>query len=185
MNTSIIAENISVSFPVFENSHRSLKNTILSASSGGKLATNNSKGIDSVDALSNLSFEVIQGEKVGLFGHNGSGKTTLLRSLSGIYTPVSGNLKINGRVASLLDIALGLDPDATGYENIYLRGVLDGRSKDTIEHQIAEIAEFSELGEFLNLPVRTYSSGMSLRLAFAISTSIEADILLMDEWLSV
>lgn len=138
-----------------------------------------------VTALDQLSFSIRDGERVGLVGHNGSGKTTLLRTLSGVYAPVSGQLEMHGKVASLLDVSMGLDPDATGFENIYLRGILDGLKPATIRSKIDEIADFSELGEYLNLPVRTYSSGMMLRLAFAISTSVEADILIMDEWLSV
>ena len=126
-----------------------------------------------------------EGERVGLIGHNGSGKTTLLRTLSGVYAPVRGELKVQGKIASLLDVSMGLDPDATGFENIYLRGILDGLKPARIRSKIDEIADFSELGDYLNLPVRTYSSGMMLRLAFAISTSVEADILIMDEWLSV
>ena len=105
--------------------------------------------------------------------------------LSGVYAPVKGRLNTIGRIASLLDVSMGLDPDATGFENIYLRGILDGLHPVRIRSKIDEIAEFTDLGEYLNLPVRTYSSGMMLRLAFAISTSVEADILIMDEWLSV
>lgn len=138
-----------------------------------------------VRALDDLNFEFADGERVGLVGHNGSGKTTLLRTLSGVYEPVRGKLKVHGKIASLLDVSMGLDPDATGFENIYLRGILDGLSPSRIRSKIDEIADFSDLGEYLNLPVRTYSSGMMLRLAFAISTSVEADILIMDEWLSV
>ncbi len=138
-----------------------------------------------VTALDGLNFEFHVGSKVGLVGHNGSGKTTLLRMLSGVYAPVRGEIFVRGRVASLLDVSMGLDLDATGFENIYLRGIMDGQKPSLIRGRIDEIAEFSELGDYLNLPVRTYSSGMMLRLAFAISTSVKADILLMDEWLSV
>jgi lipopolysaccharide transport system ATP-binding protein len=138
-----------------------------------------------VRALDNLTFEIKKGERVGLLGHNGSGKTTLLRTLTGVYFPVHGELTTHGRIASLLDVSKGMDPDATGFENIYLRGIMDGIKPSVIKDRIDDIADFTELGEYLNLPVRTYSSGMSLRLAFAISTSIDADIIIMDEWLSV
>jgi lipopolysaccharide transport system ATP-binding protein len=185
MKSSILAENLSVVFPVFENSDRSLKNNILRVSSGGKLAATDSNKVESVEALDKLNFSISSGDRVALFGHNGSGKTTLLRTLAGIYAPVKGSLTVQGRIASLLDITLGLDPDATGYENIYLRGVLNGQNRQAIEERASVIAEFTELGDFLNLPVRTYSSGMSLRLAFSMSTSMDAEILLMDEWLSV
>ena len=138
-----------------------------------------------VTALNQLNFSFGDGDRIGLVGHNGSGKTTLLRVLSGIYSPTRGSLKLKGRVASLLDVSSGVDPDATGFENIYLRGIMNGFKPSRIKDKIDEIADFTELGEYLNLPVRTYSSGMMLRLTFAISTSIEADILIMDEWLSV
>lgn len=184
MTTSIIAREVCVEFPIYENSHRSLKKAVLNLSTGGKIAQN-TKNHAIVKALDGLNFDFQEGTRVGLVGHNGSGKTTLLRVLSGIYAPVSGELKMRGKVASLLDVSMGLDPDATGFENIYLRGILDGLKPATIRSKIDDIADFTDLGDFLNLPVRTYSSGMMLRLAFAISTSIEADILIMDEWLSV
>ncbi|KVC66928.1 ABC transporter ATP-binding protein [Burkholderia ubonensis] len=184
MSSSIVAEGISVEFPIYENSHRSLKKAVLNLTTGGRIGQDAGKHTI-VRALDDLSFEFTDGARVGLVGHNGSGKTTLLRTLSGVYEPVRGKLKVHGKVASLLDVSMGLDPDATGFENIYLRGILDGLSPSRIRSKIDEIADFSDLGEYLNLPVRTYSSGMMLRLAFAISTSVEADILIMDEWLSV
>jgi len=184
MSSYIRARNICVDFPVYENSHRSLKNTVFNLSTGGKLG-NDGRKHSVVRAVDNLTFDFEEGARVGLTGHNGSGKTTLLRVLSGIYAPVSGSLQVQGRVASLLDVSMGLDPDATGFENIYLRGILQGLPPAAIKAKTDDIAEFSELGEYLNLPVRTYSSGMLMRLAFAISTSVEADILVMDEWLSV
>lgn len=184
MSPSIVAEGISVEFPIFENSHRSLKKAVLNLTTGGRIGQDAGRHAV-VRAVDDLSFHFSEGERVGLVGHNGSGKTTLLRTLSGVYEPVRGSLKVAGSVASLLDVSMGLDPDATGFENIYLRGILDGMSPARIRSKIDEIAEFSDLGEYLNLPVRTYSSGMMLRLAFSISTSVEADILIMDEWLSV
>lgn len=184
MNIVIAAHNLSVEFPIFENSHRSLKKTVMNISTGGKIG----KSINRhpvITALDEINFIFEEGSRIGLLGHNGSGKTTLLRVLAGIYAPVKGSLVMQGRIASLLDVSMGLDPDATGFENIYLRGILDGLRPARIRSKVDEIAEFTELGDFLNLPVRTYSSGMMLRLAFAISTSVEADILIMDEWLSV
>ena len=185
MSPLIKAKNISIEFPIYENSHRSMKNTLIGLSTGGRLGVTGDNGIQVVKAIDGIDFEFKEGERVGLLGHNGSGKTTLLRALSGVYKPVRGDLQVKGRVTSLLDISMGLDPDATGFENIFLRGIINGQKHQDILSHVDEIAEFSELGEYLNLPVRTYSSGMSLRLAFAISTSIETDILLMDEWLSV
>lgn len=184
MSATIVAKDIAVEFPIYENSHRSLKKAVLNISTGGKIGQDAGHHAV-VTALDNLSFSFEEGARVGLVGHNGSGKTTLLRVLSGVYSPNRGDFSITGRVASLLDVSMGLDPDATGFENIYLRGILDGLKPKTIRGKVDEIADFSELGEYLNLPVRTYSSGMMLRLAFAISTSVEADIIIMDEWLSV
>ena len=132
-----------------------------------------------------MNFTLSEGDRLGLMGHNGSGKSTLLRVLAGVYEPTSGYLDVRGRIASLLDISVGMDPEASGIENIYLRGLLLGLGKEEIRQKIEEIVDFSELGDFIDLPVRTYSSGMSMRLAFSIATCVEADILLMDEWLSV
>lgn len=184
MSAKILAKHLSVEFPIFENSHRSLKNTVLNLSTGGRIGVNSGRH-PVVSALNDISIEINQGDRVGLVGHNGSGKTTLLRTLSGVYAPVCGGLTVQGKVASLLDVSMGMDPDATGFENIYLRGIMDGLKPSIIRSKTEEIAEFTGLGDYLNLPVRTYSSGMSLRLAFAISTSVEAEILIMDEWLSV
>lgn len=184
MQTHIRAEKLSVEFPIFDNSHRSFKNTVMHLTTGGRIGVNVSKH-PVVRALNDLNFDICEGERVGLTGHNGSGKTTLLRVLSGIYAPVHGRLSIQGRTASLLDVSTGIDPDASGFENIYLRGITDGLKPAHIRSKIDEIADFTGLGDYLNLPVRTYSSGMQLRLAFAISTSVDAEILIMDEWLSV
>lgn len=184
MSSTIAAEGIVVEFPIFENSHRSLKKAVLNLTTGGRIGQDAGRHTV-VRALDELSFRFSDGERVALVGHNGSGKTTLLRTLTGVYEPVRGKLQVHGRIASLLDVSMGLDPDATGFENIYLRGILDGLKPARIRSKIDEIADFSELGDYLNLPVRTYSSGMMLRLAFSMSTSVEADILIMDEWLSV
>jgi lipopolysaccharide transport system ATP-binding protein len=184
MNPFISVQDLTVKFPIFENSHRSLKKKVLNISTGGRIGGDAGKH-PYVTALDSLNFSIDHGERVGLIGHNGSGKTTLLRVLSGVYAPVSGSFKFYGRIASLLDVSMGLDPDATGFENIYLRGLMDGLKPAVIRDKVDEIADFTDLDEYLNLPVRTYSSGMMLRLAFAISTSIDADIIIMDEWLSV
>ncbi|KWK52844.1 sugar ABC transporter ATP-binding protein [Burkholderia stagnalis] len=180
----IRAEHITVEFPIFNASHRSLKKAVLRATTGGRVAHDAGKHVV-VRAVSDATFEFKPGDRVALVGHNGAGKTTLLRVLSGVYAPVSGRLDVQGRIGSLLDISLGMDPEATGYENIFLRGVVMGLRPSEIEAKIDEIAEFSELGDYLNMPTRTYSSGMALRLAFAVSTAVHPDILLMDEWLSV
>jgi len=180
----ISADCICVEFPIWNPSRRSLKSTVLRATTGGRLARETSTLV-LVQALADLSFEFSRGDRIGLVGHNGSGKTTLLRVLSGIYEPVRGQLSVNGRVSSLLDLSLGMDREATGFENIVLRGVLLGLTPSAIQSKVDEIAEFSELGDYLSMPIRTYSSGMMLRLAFAVSTSVAPEILLLDEWLSV
>ncbi|ASV84508.1 ABC transporter family protein [Ochrobactrum quorumnocens] len=137
-----------------------------------------------VRGLDDVSMTFRDGDRVGLIGHNGSGKTTLLRVLSGIYTPTHGSSVINGNCVSLININLGIDPDATGRENIRLRSAMMGMSPNEIAEKFDQIADFSGLGEFLDVPFRTYSSGMQLRLAFATSTAVRPEILIMDEWLS-
>jgi lipopolysaccharide transport system ATP-binding protein len=174
----------SVSFPIFNANRRSLTSRLLQVATGGKLdADPNGRVI--VKALEGISFEFCDGERIGLLGHNGAGKSTLLRALSGVYAPSSGATLIEGKVGSLIDLSLGINPEVTGRENIYIRGALLGLTKAEIATHFDEIVEFSELGDFIEVPVRTYSSGMHLRLAFAVSTVVRPEILLMDEWLSV
>lgn len=182
MNISL--KQASVVLPIFNSSSRSITNTLVSAATGGAL-TAQKGGHVSIEALKNLDLDIDAGDRVGIIGHNGSGKSTLLRLLSGIYEPSSGTIQRTGTISSLVDISLGINPESTGRENIFLRGKLLGLSKKEIDEKIEEIIEFSELGDYINLPVRIYSSGMLLRLAFSVSTSITADILIMDEWLSV
>ncbi len=183
-DTCIDADSIIVEFPIYNVGHRSFKQAVLHATTGGRVARDSANRV-TVRAIDCMSISARPGDRIGLVGHNGSGKTTLLRVLAGIYEPVSGHLNVRGRTASLLDLNLGIDPEATGYENIMLRAVLAGLTPKEIRAKMDEIADFTELGGYLEMPVRTYSSGMQLRLAFAVVTSIEADILLMDEWLSV
>lgn len=177
-------QNVGVEFPIYNSSSRSLKKDIMKVATGGQLgATDNGKVV--VKALENISFQLSDGDRVGLIGHNGAGKTTLLRLLSGVYSPTRGTAFIQGNIGSLIAISLGIDPEFTGRENIYMRGALLGISKKEINQKIDDIIEFSELGDFIDVPVRTYSSGMHLRLAFSVSTIFRPEILLMDEWLSV
>lgn len=179
---SIQLENVAVSFPVYSTSGRSLKTQLLAATTGGRISSDPSGGgVTIVDALQDISLELQDGDRVGLVGHNGAGKTTLLRVLAGIYEPNSGRVSIDGHVVPLLSINLGMDLESTGYENITLRGLYLGLSKQRIRAQIEEIADFTELGDFLYLPIRTYSDGMRMRLAFSISTAVAPDILLLDE----
>jgi ABC-type polysaccharide/polyol phosphate transport system ATPase subunit len=138
-----------------------------------------------VRALQDVSLQFHEGERVGIVGHNGAGKSTLLKVLAGIYPPSQGRRIVEGRISSLFDIALGFEMDASGWENICFRGYLQGETPQTIRAKIQPIADFTELGDFLNMPVRYYSAGMMVRLAFSIATAIEPEILLVDEVLSV
>jgi lipopolysaccharide transport system ATP-binding protein len=181
---SIVFKNVSVEFPIYNASARSLKKRLIRVATGGQLGADD-HGRVVVRALENLSLEFKDGDRIGLLGHNGAGKSTMLRLLSGVYEPSTGYAKIEGDISSLIDISLGIDPEATGRENIYIRAGLLGLSRTQIRDQIESIIEFSELGGFIDMPLRTYSTGMHLRLAFAVSTIVRPQILLMDEWLSV
>ncbi|MEN6458104.1 MAG: ABC transporter ATP-binding protein [Thermoguttaceae bacterium] len=137
-----------------------------------------------VQALENINLAVGEGNRLGIIGHNGAGKSTLLKLLAGVYPPTSGRRQVSGRVSSLFEIALGFEHDASGWENISYRGYLQGETPRSIRSKMRDIAEFSELGDFLNMPIRYYSSGMMVRLAFSIATAIEPEILVVDEVLS-
>jgi len=176
-------QNVSVEFPIYNSTSRSLKNRVLSIATGGKIERRSDRLVI-VRGLDNVTLTFRDGDRIGLIGHNGSGKTTLLRVLSGIYIPTHGSSVIKGHCVSLIDIRLGIDPDATGRENIRLRAAMMGMSPAEINENFDQIAEFSGLGEFLDVPFRTYSTGMQLRLAFATSTAVRPEILIMDEWLS-
>jgi lipopolysaccharide transport system ATP-binding protein len=177
-------DRVDVEFPIFNANGRSLTSRLLEKATGGTLDKDPS-GRVLVHALEGVSFSVNDGERVGLLGGNGAGKSTLLRTISGVYEPTSGTATVSGQVGTLIDINLGINPEATGRENIFVRGALLGMNKKQILEHFQEIVDFSELGDFIEMPVRTYSSGMQLRLAFSVSTIIRPDILLMDEWLSV
>jgi ABC-type polysaccharide/polyol phosphate transport system ATPase subunit len=138
-----------------------------------------------VRALRDVSLTVEEGQRVGIIGPNGAGKSTLLKLLAGVYPPMRGRRIVDGRISSLFDISLGFEQDATGWENIFYRGYLQGETPRSVRAKIEPIAEFSELGDFLNMPVRYYSAGMMVRLAFSIATAVEPEILLVDEVLSV
>lgn len=182
--TIISARDLVIEFPIYGAKSRSVKNTMLNAATGGVLAADAADRVV-VRALDRVSFDWKEGERIGLVGHNGSGKTTLLRAIAGVYEPASGEIDARGRVASMLSITVGMDADATGYDNIILRGTILGLRRREILGLVGDICEFAELGDYIHMPMRTYSSGMAMRLMFAISTSVRADIILMDEWLSV
>lgn len=176
----ITVENLTVEFAIFGASSRSFKNRILSQATGGRVMAG-ARDIVTVRAIDGLNLEIKEGDRIGLIGHNGSGKSTLLRVLAGIYKPSGGSITIEGKVGTLLDPSAGMDAESSGIENIYLRGYMLGMSRAEITSKLDEIADFSELGDFLQLPLRTYSAGMFARLAFSVSTSADNDILLIDE----
>ncbi|HEX3726768.1 MAG TPA: ABC transporter ATP-binding protein [Pirellulales bacterium] len=140
-------------------------------------------GVMEVKALENIDLRLSDGDRVGIIGHNGAGKSTLLRVLAGVYPPTAGRRIVSGRVASLFEMTLGFEMDSNGWENIAFRGYLQGETPRTLRSKVTEIAEFSELGEFLDMPLRYYSAGMLVRLAFSIATAIEPEVLLVDEML--
>ena len=183
-DTRLQLAGVTVDFPVYSADSRSLKNDLLRKSTGGRIGRNAGNRL-SVRALEDVNLALGRGDRLGLIGANGSGKTTLLRVLAGVYQPTRGRVRRQGRVASLFDISLGIDPGATGYENIMMRGMFLGLAPAEVRERTDEIAAFTELGDYLAMPVHTYSTGMMLRLAFAVCTCIEPEILLMDEWIGV
>lgn len=178
----ITLEEASVSFPIYQGGSRSLKKHLLFHGTGGQLASDAKERI-TVEALREVSISIEAGDRVALVGANGAGKTTLLRVMAGVYEPTRGIVTSCGRISPIFDIAVGIDGDLSGYDNIRLRGMLLGLTADEIESHIPDIAEFTELGDYLEVPVRTYSSGMMTRLTFGVATCFSPEILLMDEWI--
>jgi ABC-2 type transport system ATP-binding protein/lipopolysaccharide transport system ATP-binding protein len=178
----ISLNNVSVEIPVFDVSATSLRKLLL-GSIGGQF--NRTGGHVLVSALKDLSFEANDGDRIGLIGRNGSGKTTLLRVLSDVYPPTRGSVEISGRISPMFEATLGMSADATGMENIRICGMLWGLTNEQISQGLEDVVAFTELGEYLNVPVRTYSMGMFMRLAFAIATLREPEILLLDEVIGV
>ena len=175
-------ENVSVSFPIYHGGSRSLKKNLLFRGSGGHMASDANHRIV-VEALRNVTAQIRAGDRVALIGSNGAGKTTLLRVMAGIYEPVVGTVKTRGRISPMFDIGLGIDNEISGFENIRMRGLVLGMTPQEIEAQMQDIIDFTELGDYLDIPVRTYSSGMMTRLTFAVATCFAPEILLMDEWI--
>jgi homopolymeric O-antigen transport system ATP-binding protein len=171
-----------VEFPIYQGGSRSLKKSLL-AKAHGNLARDARDRVNIV-ALSGINLDVEHGDRLAVLGANGAGKSTLLKVLAGIYAPTRGHVHSSGRISALLTASVGLDPDATGRENIVLQGMYMDVHPREMRARVDEIAEFTELGYHLDLPVRTYSSGMMVRLCFAVATSVRPDILLMDEWLA-
>nr|WP_207191802.1 ABC transporter ATP-binding protein [Paracraurococcus ruber] len=171
---------MTVEFPLYHLGARSLKKRLL-AKSPLRLREDESHRVV-VSALRDLDFHIGRGERVALVGHNGAGKTTLLRTLAGVYEPVGGRLEVEGLIGSLIDPTAGMDQSSTGRENIVLRGLFRGLSERESEAMAEDVAAFSGLGEFIDVPVRNYSAGMQVRLSFAMATVMEPQVLLMDEW---
>jgi lipopolysaccharide transport system ATP-binding protein len=179
-DASIDVRDISVLFPLYHGNSRSLKKLLVAAASG-RLAEDKQHRVV-VRALSNITFKLTSGERLGLIGSNGAGKTTLLRVLAGIFEPVSGSVRVQGTLNALLDPTLGMNVDLTGRENIMLRGLYNGFPRPMLKRLEDDVIEFAELSDFIDLPVRIYSAGMVVRLGFALATAIKPRILLMDEW---
>jgi ABC-type polysaccharide/polyol phosphate transport system ATPase subunit len=188
---AIEAQDLCIEFPIYGQRHRSLRNFIVPkrlapqravppGAVGGAIAAEIS-GKVVIKAIDRLSFSLKEGDRLGIMGHNGAGKTTLLRVLAGIYEPTRGGLTVSGRVTPMFSLSDGMDQDATGWENIWLRGAVLGYDHATIARNLDDVAQFSELGDYLDMPVRTYSSGMFVRLGFAIATTLTPEVLVMDE----
>ena len=180
---SIELQDVSLVYPIYGTNSRSLKSSMIHFATGGRL--NREHSIVQVEALKNINFSLKSGDRLGLIGHNGAGKTTLLKVLAQIYEPTKGKVCVSGEAHCLFDIMVGMDFSLTGYENILLRGFLLGLSKKEVENAIPKIEEFAELGDFIKMPLKSYSSGMLVRLAFGIITSVPTQILLVDEVVNV
>ena len=179
---SIILEEVTVDFPIY-GSQNSFRQALFSKATGGLIRHEGSHNRTTVRALNNISLKLVHGDRLGIIGHNGAGKSTLLRVFAGVYEPTQGRVIIDGKVSPLFNTAPGLDTEDTGYENILTCGQFLGMTRNEIARKLSDIEQFSELGEYLLLPVRTYSTGMVVRLGFAIGTAIDPDILLLDEGL--
>lgn len=180
-DTFIKFENVGLTYDLYHDKTNNLKEYVINKLTSRKPV---SKTMEKVEALRNINIEFRQGDRIGIIGRNGAGKSTMLKVISGIYKPTSGRLVVNGNIQPLIEIGAGFDPEFTGRENIYLNGYMLGFTKEQIRQKEAEIIAFAELGEFINVPVKYYSSGMSVRLAFTIATSIEPEILAFDEMLA-
>jgi len=181
--SAITVDNVYLDFPIYGGS-RSLRKALFERAIGGIIQHDTKKGGREriiVNALKGVSLELRDGDRLGLVGHNGAGKSTLLKVLAGVYEPTVGKVLSAGAITPYFDTAPGMDPEDTGYESIITAGLLLGLKRNEIEAKIPEIEEFSELGEYLSLPVRTYSSGMIARLGFSLATTLQPDILLVDE----
>ena len=182
MTAVVELQNVELTYPIYSVKAQSLRNTIANLAVGGTVLRNN-HDVVFVRALSGVSFTLSEGDRLGIVGHNGAGKSTLLKVLAGVYEPDRGSVDVRGKISSMIDISLGVDAELTGRENILNMGRMRGHTIRQIQAKVPEIIEFSDLGHFVDLPMKTYSAGMSTRLVFAVATSLEPDVLLMDEWI--
>ena len=180
MIADLLVHDVCLDFPLYHGSARSLKKTMMRNMTGRMTADSHDRVV--VQALRDISFHLKPGDKLGLVGRNGAGKTTLLRALAGIYEPQQGRVRVQGSVNALLDPNLGMNMELTGRENIALRGQYHRMNRAAIARMEDDVAAFADLGDFMDLPVRIYSSGMVVRLGFALATAIRPQVLLMDEW---
>ena len=177
---NINVKGVSLEYPVID-TERSFRKVLLQHTVGGIIGQNNREKKPHIRALTNLNISLKDGDRLGLVGHNGAGKTTLIKVLGGVLEPTSGSVEITGSTATLVTQGLGIDSEDTGYENIKICGLYLGMTPAEIEQKTKEIAEFTELGDFLHLPLKTYSTGMIVRLSFAITTAVQPEIMIMDE----
>ena len=177
---SIELRQVTIEFPIYNMSSRSVKKDFLRLATGGNVMRDNKQHVV-VRSLNNINLTIQHGDRIGLIGHNGAGKSTMLRLLAKIYEPTHGQINIDGHVSPMLDLMQGMELEASGHDNILMRGIILGLTHKEIAKQIDDIAELTGLGDYLDMPLRTYSSGMMIRLAFAIASSIKPDILLIDE----
>ena len=177
-DVAISVQNVSVAFNLNKEKVDNLKEYIIKA-------VKRDLEYKKFYALKNISFEVKKGEHLAILGFNGAGKSTLLKTIVGVYKPIEGSVKTQGVVAPLLELGAGFDPNYTGKENIFLYGAILGYSREYLKSKYDEIVEFSELGHFIDVPLKNYSSGMKARLGFSIATAVEPDVLILDEVLSV
>ncbi len=176
----IQVENLTVQYPIYATRRTQVRHALLSIATGGRIYQN-ANSVSYIQALTNVSFHIKDGDRLALIGHNGAGKSTLLKTLAGLLPPAAGTMKIEGDISVLFNLSNGLDIEKTGYENIVGMGLILGMKKKDIASIVPDVEAFCDLGDFLHLPVRMYSDGMKIRLAFAVSTAIHPEILILDE----